>query len=101
MRHTLFCRALSRHNPYFQAQKHVFLKPLCARPYSSTSWLRHTTYATSMDARKLDWVKFQGRNFVSIARKPENPEDPSALEGGPIGVTLTKEAIDVCEVLLL
>ncbi|KAL4400591.1 [4Fe-4S] proteins maturation [Malassezia pachydermatis] len=47
-----------------------------------------------MDARKLDWVKFQGRNFVSIARKPENPEDPSALEGGPIGVTLTKEAID-------
>lgn len=36
------------------------------------------------------------RNFMSIVKKPENPEDPTALEGNFLGVNLTERAINVC-----
>ena len=35
------------------------------------------------------------RGFMSIARKPKNPEDPNALKGDMLGVSLTERAIEV------
>lgn len=35
------------------------------------------------------------RGFMSIARKPKNPEDPNALKGDVLGVSLTERAIEV------
>ena len=35
------------------------------------------------------------RGFMSMARKPKNPEDPNALKGDMLGVSLTERAIEV------
>lgn len=35
------------------------------------------------------------RGFMSIARKPKSPEDPNALKGDVLGVSLTERAIEV------
>lgn len=35
------------------------------------------------------------RNFMSIAKKPDNPEEPNALHGASLGIVLTQRAIDV------
>lgn len=37
------------------------------------------------------------RGFVTILRKPEHPEDTTALEGDVLGVLLTDRAIEVRE----
>lgn len=36
------------------------------------------------------------RSFMSIAKKPDNPEEPNALDGASLGIVLTQRAIDVC-----
>jgi len=40
------------------------------------------------------------RGFVSIVKKPEHPEDTTALEGNVLGVLLTERAIEVCDLCL-